>query len=364
VQRIPAAAGVSSVEFEAEIIPAEEPVEGSLSLFRTTKAQTSRGALRGRPTPSLAPRSACWSKWARVPPRRKNPLLPMGRKWPFSEVWTSASQRKVCRPRSINNGWPMSWPLRIRACASLALSYVSSSSNQGQSACAALPPYSSIQPAGQCFAVCVTRRSPLSRRRYSWIPIRANAHARGEVKVVTVGSAGRRVGRTSPGSCDRANAPRPGPAPTALAVTIFRARFVQPPAVEAQMVVKAFGLEIQRVIQEGRVSGSQRARALRLFFQLIEEDGQDEGPGVIVGAVNPRRNSAPENMACWKTPDESVHPREVIQGSTPAGLRGAWSRVLVAKLFRDSTAPSSAPVSNDRKYRVATLLQTISRPSL
>ena len=37
--------------------------------------------------------------------------------------------------------------------------------------------------------VWVTKLSPLNLRRYSWIPIKANAHARGELNTSTAGRA-------------------------------------------------------------------------------------------------------------------------------------------------------------------------------
>ena len=51
----------------------------------------------------------------------------MGRKWPFSEICSSVSQRKALEALFENGRMPGSLPAEMRAWASLALSYESSS---------------------------------------------------------------------------------------------------------------------------------------------------------------------------------------------------------------------------------------------
>ena len=73
--------------------------------------------------------------------------------------------------------------------------------------------------------------------------------------------------------------------PQRPAVRILRALFIEPAAVEAQVVVEAPGLGIERVMQERRVSGGQRPHALRLFLHLVQQHGENEGARVVVRAV-------------------------------------------------------------------------------
>ena len=47
----------------------------------------------------------------------------MGRKWPLSDICNSVSQRRAASPRCSTVCCPVAWPLTIKACASLALSY-------------------------------------------------------------------------------------------------------------------------------------------------------------------------------------------------------------------------------------------------
>ena len=73
--------------------------------------------------------------------------------------------------------------------------------------------------------------------------------------------------------------------PEGSALTVLRSLFIQPAPVEAQVVVKAFGFEIESMMEESRGGGGECPHGLRVLAQFTEQHGEDEGAGVIVGAV-------------------------------------------------------------------------------
>ena len=85
------------------------------------------------------------------------------------------------------------------------------------------------------------------------MPIRPNAQARGEVNSVSAGNA-------SAKSCPAIiwklrNGERPTPMPSAQSarpLTVLRPLFVEPAAVKTHVVVEAFRLEVERVMQKSR----------------------------------------------------------------------------------------------------------------
>src|SRR5437879_5561307 len=53
--------------------------------------------------------------------------------------------------------------------------------------------------------------------------------------------------------------------PQSSTMTVLRSAFVEPPAIEAQVVVEAFGLRIERVMKKCRGSGGYTQQGFRLF---------------------------------------------------------------------------------------------------
>src|SRR5580704_14133653 len=121
----------------------------------------------------------CWSKVAGDSPRRKNPWQPIGWKQPFGERCTPHSHCRDRKPISDASLLSVHWPLRIKAWGKRAFAYETTFSNHGQSSAEFARNKSIRRPVSKSRA-WLTRRSPLSRRRYSWIPMSAYAQQRGE----------------------------------------------------------------------------------------------------------------------------------------------------------------------------------------
>ena len=118
------------------------------------------------------------------------------------------------------------------------------------------------------------------------MPSRLNAHARGEVNSVSAGSAcGEELSRhdleTPVRRASHARAQRPQRSP----VAILRSLFIEPAPVKAHVVVEPLCLEIERVMQKGRVGGGQRSARAPDPPPILQQHRQDEGAGVIVGAI-------------------------------------------------------------------------------
>ena len=118
------------------------------------------------------------------------------------------------------------------------------------------------------------------------MPIRPKAHARGDVKSGQSGQSQREelAGHHLEAPIRRAShacAQRPERPP----MTVLRSLLVQPAPVKAQVVVEAIRFEIERVMEERGGGGGQCPHGLRILAQFTEQDGENEGPGVVVGAV-------------------------------------------------------------------------------
>jgi len=121
VQPIAAAAALAGVEFQPQIVPAKEPVEGPLRLSvppwvgRGTvcfQARRNRGLRLDR---LLVELRAC-----AVAPIES--IASYGAQLALPEVCTPTSQRNACSPRSYTLLCRVARPLTISACASFALS--------------------------------------------------------------------------------------------------------------------------------------------------------------------------------------------------------------------------------------------------
>ena len=188
MQPIAAAAGLGRVEFESEIVPADEPVEGALRVFVPPRRPMWRDRLPGRPRRLPAPRWAAGrnsracrrgdrtrccqsagsgpSRTSAIPSASAGPEPPLAAPPVVRSPVRSQSRRaRASRCRT-------TVPLRTIASPACALASKSSMSRQVSVS-----------------RVWLTRLSPLNRRRYSWMPIRPNAHARGEVNSVSAGNA-------------------------------------------------------------------------------------------------------------------------------------------------------------------------------
>ena len=118
------------------------------------------------------------------------------------------------------------------------------------------------------------------------MPIKANAQARGEVnsrdrrKRLHEQLAGHHL-ETAVGGAPYPDAERP----KRPGMAIFRPLLVEPSPVEAEEVMETPGGAIERMAQKRGVRGGQRAHALRLFAEIFEQHGENEGAGIVVGAV-------------------------------------------------------------------------------
>ena len=88
--------------------------------------------LQGRLTPLPAPRWAAGRNWRAYRHADRIRCCRSAENDPSRKSAIPSASASL-RPRSKTVGWPVACPLRIRACASFALSYVSSSSNHRQS---------------------------------------------------------------------------------------------------------------------------------------------------------------------------------------------------------------------------------------
>ncbi len=128
--------------------------------------------------------------------------------------------------------------------------------------------------------------SPLQRRRYSWMPIRPNAHARGEVNRVSAGNASAkscpaiiwklREGRTSHAYAQR---------PERSAMAVLGPLWVQPLPVETQVVMEALRLGIECMMQECGGGGGQPPHGFRVLAQFRQQHRENESARIIVSAI-------------------------------------------------------------------------------
>ena len=257
MQPIAAAACLGRVEFQSEIVPADEPVEGALRLFvppdvRCGAIGFQTGRDRGLRLNGLLVEIGARAAAAVEPIAANGPKVTL-----LGHLQFRQPAQGLAGPARSTACCPVACPLRIKACASFALSYDSSSSNQCQSGCA-LASKSSMSRQVSVSRVWLTRLSPLNRRRYSWMPIRPNAHARGEVNSVSAGNASAKSCPAIIWKLRKGERPTPMPsAQSALPVTVLRSLFVQPAPVKTQVVVEAFRFEIESVMEERRGGGGQ-----------------------------------------------------------------------------------------------------------
>ena len=188
-----------------------------------------------------------------------------GRKWPFSEIWSSFNQRKACNPRSKTSAFPVARPLRIKACASFALSYDSSSSNQHQSGFAFVP-QKLHEPAGQRVARLIDKTVSAQSPQVFMDSDQAESPDRGEVNSVKAGKARAKncpaiIWKLLKG--DRPTVRRR--APTTLALGNLPILGDPATAIKAHVIVEAIRFKIERVMKERAAGGGQvrSARDLR-----------------------------------------------------------------------------------------------------
>src|ERR1041385_2402913 len=73
--------------------------------------------------------------------------------------------------------------------------------------------------------------------------------------------------------------------PQRAALAVLGSLFIQPPAVETHVVMKTFGLCIERVVQESSASGGTPTQRFSIFAQLAEQHCKDKRASVVVGTV-------------------------------------------------------------------------------
>ena len=214
MQSITAAAGFCGVKFQAKIVPAEEPVEGAPRLFippgirsRAKGFETGRNrclSLDGLLV-EIGPRAAAPIK-AIAADRAKMSLL---RSLEFCRANASA-----CSPRSKTCVRPVALPAENQGMGEFRVIVSQLVFKPPPVGCAASSK-EFHEPGCERFASLVDGAVTLRRRKYSWMPMRAKAHARGEVNSVTAGKRVAKSARPSPENCDMANAPRQRPVPRA-----------------------------------------------------------------------------------------------------------------------------------------------------
>ena len=121
MQSIAAAAGLGRVELQAEIVPADEPVEGALRLLVPPEVRCGAIGFKTSRDRCLRLDGLLVEIGARAA-TAVEPVAANGPKVTLLRDLQFVSQRKACKPRSNTACCPVARPLRIKACASFALS--------------------------------------------------------------------------------------------------------------------------------------------------------------------------------------------------------------------------------------------------
>jgi len=154
---------------------------------------------------------------------------------------------------------------------------------------------------------CAANRSPPSRRWYSRIPSRPNAHVRGEVVSRIAGSARSKCAAAHAGRSDRRDRPTHVPsAQRARPVGVLGTGFFEPAAVEAQEVTEPSVFGVEGRLKERRVPGREPVQLLPLVTLFLQQHRQKQRAGVVVGVQYPSAKFGMVCVACWSIPVESV----------------------------------------------------------
>ena len=105
--------------------------------------------------------------------------------------------------------------------------------------------------------------------------------------------------------------------PERSALTILRSLFIEPAAVETHVVVEAFGLGIERVMEKSGVRGGQGPHAVRILSQLAQQHREDECARIVIRAIAFGKIRNAEN-GVLEDAGRIGHAREMISTSTPA----------------------------------------------
>jgi len=182
MQPIPAAACLGGVELESRDRPADEPVEGALRLFITTRRSRWRDTHPDRPRPVACASIGLLGRSWRARRRGDRTRAAYGpESGPSRTSALPSASAELPAPAEGRRGCPVACPLtdqtrwRASRCRT-----TTSSSNHRQSSWA-LSSKRSIDRPISISRIWFPRLSPLNRRRYSWMPISPNAHDRGEV---------------------------------------------------------------------------------------------------------------------------------------------------------------------------------------
>jgi len=110
MQSVEATARPRRVQFQSKVVPADEPIERALRLLVPPRIGCRPVRFQAGRHHGLCLDRLLIEVGARAGRAGKNPLLPIGRKWPFSEVCKCTSHRRVSMPRSKTAFCPVSAP--------------------------------------------------------------------------------------------------------------------------------------------------------------------------------------------------------------------------------------------------------------
>ena len=152
------------------------------------------------------------------------------------------------------------------------------------------------------------------------MPSRPKAQARGEVVSRTAGRASSKCEAAQAGRSGRRDRPTQVPsAQRARPWRVLRADLLQPAAVEAQEVAEPLPLAVEGRLEERGVGRGEPLDLRPALAQLLQEHGQQQGAGVVVGAV-PLREVGDGVGGVLEHPRRVGQPRQVVE--PPVGQLG------------------------------------------